>query len=79
MHDAFDARPNFTRAMLDVLVDELRSVRRLNAAARDTHTDLRVAHAVSHTDLQNVLSLGVYRGELRRAIHHMKYRNARWL
>lgn len=27
----------------------------------------------------NVLSLGAYRGELRRAIHHMKYRNARWI
>jgi predicted amidophosphoribosyltransferase len=27
----------------------------------------------------NVLSLGASRGELRRAIHHMKYRNARWI
>ena len=58
MHDAFDARPNFTRAMLDALVDELRS-----------------GHSTTH----DVLSLGVYRGELRRAIHHMKYRNARWI
>jgi ComF family protein len=56
--DGFDPRPNFTRATLDELVDELRS---------------------DHSDMHDVLSLGAYRGELRRAIHHMKYRNARWI
>jgi ComF family protein len=67
-HDGFDPRPNFTRATLDELVDELRSARVSSAAALDVHTDVH-----------DVLSLGAYRGELRRAIHHMKYRNARWI
>ena len=37
--------------------------------------ELRSGHSTTH----DVLSLGAYRGELRRAIHHMKYRNARWI
>jgi len=42
-------------------------------------SELRVARRAHRDSQGDVLSLGAYRGELRRAIHHMKYRNARWI
>ena len=45
-----------------------------------TRTDIeRLAHVGDGLSLTNLISLGVYRGELRRAIHAMKFRNRRWI
>jgi len=80
--------PYFTRRTLDCLVDQLRVVRRSQLGthgAHDAHDDTHVGTLGTHGGVMHrhahhdVLSLGAYRGELRRAIHHMKYRNARWI
>lgn len=65
--------PNFTRRDIDALCGQPSVLHSRNAGL---HTPGALSHSPPATV---VLSLGEYRGELRRAIHLMKFRNARWI
>lgn len=65
--------PNFTPRDIDALCAAPHVLH-----AQGAHTNARRLVAHRQHDML-VLSLGDYRGELRRAVHLMKFRNARWI